>query len=180
MVMWSNFMRFVGDGITVGELPDAAGIPKSRTLSTLGGMERWRYVFVSATPTGPPPKSKRDGWGSARALRREWFVRPTPVGQKTQEIAPPLFGEIENALGAAVRSGRDRRAPPGRWHRDRAARRRAARVPPDRRQQERDARRDRPPRTRRGGRRSPDRHFSRRCSSRTRSTSSGRQSYRCR
>ena len=95
MVMWSNFMRFVGDGITVGELPGAAGIPKSRTLSTLGGMERWRYVFVSPKRTGPPPKSKRDGWGSARALRPKWFVRPTPVGQKTQEIAPPLFGEIE-------------------------------------------------------------------------------------
>ncbi|MET0937763.1 MAG: hypothetical protein ABWY51_00900 [Gaiellaceae bacterium] len=95
MVMWSNFMRFVGDGITVGELPDAAGIPKSRTLSTLGGMERWRYVFVSPRPTGPPPKSERDGWGSARALRREWFVRPTDIGRKTQEIAPPLFGELE-------------------------------------------------------------------------------------
>jgi hypothetical protein len=95
MVMWSNFMRFVGDGITVGELPAAAGIPKSRTLSTLGGMERWRYVFVSAKSTGPPPKSKRDGWGSGRALRREWFVRPTPAGRTTQEIAPPLFGEME-------------------------------------------------------------------------------------
>ncbi len=95
MVMWSNFLRFVGDGITVGELPEASGIPKSRTLSTLGGMERWRYVFVSAKPTGAAPKSKRDGWGSARALKPEWFVRPTPIGEKVQEIAPPLFGEIE-------------------------------------------------------------------------------------
>ena len=96
MVMWSNFMRFVGDGITVGELPAVAGIPKARTLSTLGGMERWRYVFVSPKATGAPPRSKRDGWGSARALRREWFVCPTPVGEQTQEIAPPLFDEIES------------------------------------------------------------------------------------
>jgi hypothetical protein len=95
MVMWSNFLRFVGDGITVGELPEATGIPKSRTLSTLGGMERWRYVFVTAKPTGAAPKSQRDGWGSARALKPEWFVRPTSVGEETQEIAPPLFGEIE-------------------------------------------------------------------------------------
>jgi hypothetical protein len=106
MVMWSNFMRFVGDGITVGDLPVAAGIPKSRTLSTLGGMERWRYVFVSPRATGKPPAAKRDGWGSARALRREWYVRPTPIGQKTQEIAPPLFGEIEqrweDRLGAGA------------------------------------------------------------------------------
>jgi hypothetical protein len=95
MVMWSNFLRFVEEGITVGELPEASCTPKSRTLSTLGGMERWRYVFVSAKPTGAVPKSKRDGWGSARALRSEWFVRPTTIGQKVQEIAPPLFGEIE-------------------------------------------------------------------------------------
>jgi hypothetical protein len=95
LVMWSNFMRLVGDGITVGELPEAAGIPKVRMLSTLGGMERWRYVFVSAKPTGAVPRSKREGWGSARALRREWFVRPTSAGRMTQEIAPPLFSEIE-------------------------------------------------------------------------------------
>ena len=81
MVMWSNFLRFVGDGITVGELPEATGIPKSRTLSTLGGLERWRYVFVTAKPTGAAPKSQRDGWGSARALKPEWFVRPTSVGR---------------------------------------------------------------------------------------------------
>ena len=96
MVMWSNFLRFVEDGITVDELPEAAGLPRSRVLSTLGGMERWRYVFVSPKPTGPPPRSRRDGWGSARSLRREWFVRPTAVGQKAQEIAPPLFSEIES------------------------------------------------------------------------------------
>lgn len=90
MTMWSNFLRFVGDGITVSDLVEAAGIPKSKTLSTVGGMERWRYVFL--TPGSEP---KRDGWGSKRGLRGEWIVRPTPVGQKTQEIAPPLFGEVE-------------------------------------------------------------------------------------
>ena len=96
MVMWSNFLRFVGDGITVEDLPEAVGLPRPRVLSTLGGMERWRYVFVSARPTGSAPRSKRDGWGSARALRREWFVRPTPVGRMTQETAPPVFGEVES------------------------------------------------------------------------------------
>jgi hypothetical protein len=95
MVMWSNFLRFVGEGITVGELPEASCTPKSRTLSTLGGLERWRYVFVSPKPSGAAPKSKRDGWGSARALRSEWYVRPTETGEKTQVLAPPLFGEVE-------------------------------------------------------------------------------------
>lgn len=90
MVMWSNFMRFVGDGITVGELPAAAGLPKARVLSTLGGMERWRYVFVESGP-----EAKRDGWGSARGLRADWVVRPTPAGLKAQEIWRPLFADIE-------------------------------------------------------------------------------------
>ena len=53
-------------------------------------------MFVTAKPTGAAPKSQRDGWGSARALKPEWFVRPTSVGERTQEIAAPLFGEIES------------------------------------------------------------------------------------
>jgi hypothetical protein len=89
-VMWSNFLRFVSDGITVGELPDAVGLPKARMLSTLGGMERWRYVTA-----GPEVAEKRDGWGSARGLRSEWVVRPTAVGLAAQEIWPPLFAEVE-------------------------------------------------------------------------------------
>jgi hypothetical protein len=90
VVMWSNFLRFVGDGIAVGELPVAAGLPKNRLLSTLGGMERWRYIAV-----GPARKTKRDGFGGARGLRDDWVVRATPAGEKAREIWPGLFGEIE-------------------------------------------------------------------------------------
>ena len=90
MVMWSNFLRFVGEGISVGRLPATAGLPKARVLSTLGGMERWRYVFV-----GTDPDARRDGWGSARGLRSEWVVRPTRAGRKAEEIWRPLFDEIE-------------------------------------------------------------------------------------
>jgi hypothetical protein len=90
LVMWSNFMRFVGDGVAVGELPDAAGIPKARTLSTLGGLERWRYVHV-----GADPETKRDGYGSARGLRPEWVVRLTPAGRAAEAIWRPLPDEIE-------------------------------------------------------------------------------------
>jgi hypothetical protein len=95
LVMWSNFLRFVGDGITVGELPTSAGLPKPRMLSTLGGMERWRYVFVAPEAADRPPKKKRDGWGSARALRSDWVVRPTPAGRRAAEIWPALFGDVE-------------------------------------------------------------------------------------
>ena len=83
-------MRFVGDGISVAELPDATGIPRARTLSTLGGMERWRYVTV-----GPDPETRRDGFGSARGLRPDWVVRPTPAGLAAAAIWRPLADEIE-------------------------------------------------------------------------------------
>ena len=94
VVMWSNFLRFIGDGITVGELPDAVRLPKARVLSNLGGMERWRYVFVAPSPADRPPTERRDGWGSARGLRTDWVVRPTPAGGVAQKIWPALFGEI--------------------------------------------------------------------------------------
>jgi DNA-binding MarR family transcriptional regulator len=94
-VMWSNFLRFVGDGITVGGLPVVSGLPKATMRSTLGGMERWRYVDVVEDPATSPPESKRGGWGSARGLRSDWVVRPTPAGLKAREIWQPLFDEIE-------------------------------------------------------------------------------------
>jgi DNA-binding MarR family transcriptional regulator len=93
LVMWSNFLRFVGDGVSVGELPAAAGLPKARVHSMLGGMERWRYVFVDAGHG--EPTSKRDGWGSGRGLRGDWVVRPTVAGNVARELWPPLLGEIE-------------------------------------------------------------------------------------
>ena len=95
VVMWSNFLRFIDDGIAVGELPNAARLPKGRMLSTLGGMERWRYVFVASARAHKPPKAKRDGWGSARGLRSDWVVRQTPAGRTAAEIWTELFGEIE-------------------------------------------------------------------------------------
>jgi DNA-binding MarR family transcriptional regulator len=95
LVMWSNFMRFVGDGITVGELPTVAGPSNARILSTLGGMERWRYVVVGPGPADQPPTAKRDGWGSARGLRNDWIVRLTPAGETAQKIWRPLFDDIE-------------------------------------------------------------------------------------
>jgi hypothetical protein len=95
IVMWSNFLRFVGDGIAVGELPDVAQLPQRRLLSTVGGMERWRYVYVAPRSAKRPPKAKRDGYGSARGLRSDWVVRPTPAGRQAREIWPPLFALID-------------------------------------------------------------------------------------
>jgi DNA-binding MarR family transcriptional regulator len=96
LVMGSNFLRFVGDGITVLELPETTQLPKGRVLSTLGGMERWGYVFVAPPPAERPSDEKRDGYGSARGLRSDWVVRPTPAGRAAQEIWPPLHVVVDD------------------------------------------------------------------------------------
>jgi hypothetical protein len=96
LVMWSNFLRFVGDdGISVGELPTVAGLPRNKMLSKLGGMERWGYVFVGLATDDRPPTTERDGWGSGRALRGDWIVRPTEAGLKALEIWPLVRDDVE-------------------------------------------------------------------------------------
>jgi DNA-binding MarR family transcriptional regulator len=89
LAMWSNHLRFVGDGITVGEWVAAIGLPKRNALSRLGGVERWRYVSVG------PATGKRDGYGSGRGTKDDWVVRFTPAGLRAAEIWPVLPAEIE-------------------------------------------------------------------------------------
>lgn len=95
LVMWSNLLRFVGDGIAAGEISDAAGLQRPRVFSALGGVERWRYVFITPTPKDRPPKEQRDGYGSARGLKADSFVRLTPAGERAAAIWPELFSEID-------------------------------------------------------------------------------------
>jgi hypothetical protein len=64
-------------------------------LSTLGGMERWGYVFVGGETDDRRPTTKRDGWGSGRALRGNWFVRPTEAGRQALEIWAHVRDDIE-------------------------------------------------------------------------------------
>jgi DNA-binding MarR family transcriptional regulator len=86
LVMWSNFMRFVGeDGAPVRELAAAAGIPKAIHPS-LAGMERWGYVTVLPDPADGRPKPPRG----------DWIVRPTAAGRSAQELWRPLTGAIEH------------------------------------------------------------------------------------
>jgi DNA-binding MarR family transcriptional regulator len=89
LTMWSNLLRFVGEGITVGELVAAVGLPRPNVLSRIGGVERWRYVSVG------PPTGKRDGYGSARGMKDDWVVELTPAGRRAAGIWPALPGEIE-------------------------------------------------------------------------------------
>jgi hypothetical protein len=89
LTMWSNLLRFVGDGTTVGELVAAVGLPKRSALSRLGGVERWRYVSVG------PATGKREGYGSGRGVKDDWIVRFTPAGLRAAEIWPALPAEIE-------------------------------------------------------------------------------------
>ena len=89
LTMWSNLLRFVGDGATVGELVAAIELPRQSTLSRLGGVERWRYVSVG------PATGKREGYGSARGVRDDWLVELTPAGRRAAAIWPMLPAEIE-------------------------------------------------------------------------------------
>jgi DNA-binding MarR family transcriptional regulator len=89
LTMWSNVLRFVGGGITVGEWVAALGLPKRSALSRLGGVERWRYVSVG------PATGKREGYGSGRATKDDWVVRFTPAGLRAAAIWPGLPAEIE-------------------------------------------------------------------------------------
>src|SRR5215510_5856289 len=90
LTMWANLLRFVGDGVTVREFVTAVGLPKRQALSRLGGIERWRYVSMTAGRSG-----KREGYGSARGTKDAWEIRYTPAGERTAAIWPALPGEIE-------------------------------------------------------------------------------------
>jgi hypothetical protein len=104
LAMWANLLRFVGDGVTVREFVAAVGLPKQQALSRLGGIERWRYVSMTAGSSG-----KREGYGSARGTKEGWEIRYTPAGERTAAIWPALPGEIESRwrerFGAAEMDG---------------------------------------------------------------------------
>ena len=90
LVMWSNFMQFVGeDGVPLRELESLARI------TNLKGLERWGYVVVEPDPadsrTAPP--------------RSDWVVRPTPAGRRAQAVWRPLADVIEKRWQA--RFGKD-------------------------------------------------------------------------
>jgi hypothetical protein len=89
LTMWSNLLRFVGDGITLRELISAVGLPKPTVLSRVGGVERWGYVSVG------PRTRESEGYGSARGVLDDWVVQCTPAGQRAGGIWPVLPGEIE-------------------------------------------------------------------------------------
>ena len=88
LTMWSNLLRFVGDGITVRELTTAVGLPKSSVLSRVGGVERWGYASVG------PSTGKREGYGSGRGTKDDWVVQLTPAGRRAAGIWPALPDEI--------------------------------------------------------------------------------------
>ena len=91
LVMWSNYMRFVGEkGMRVREMEYLA-----RTKTNLNGMERWGYIVVEPDPADSRPKPPR----SAR------LIRATHKGRKAQEVWQPLFNAIEQRW--QVRFGKD-------------------------------------------------------------------------
>jgi hypothetical protein len=82
MAMWGKFLRFVPDeGITVREFQQRAALTKKETktwLTRLG--EWWGYISVKKNAAEDP---------------FHWMIRPTPGGQKAQEVWRPLTAIIE-------------------------------------------------------------------------------------
>lgn len=91
LVVWTNLMRFVGEGVTVGELAAHALAPENQIKFELGCLERWRFIVLPPSTSG----ELRNGWGSGRGIRADWIVRLTSKGLTASKIWPPLFGEIE-------------------------------------------------------------------------------------
>ena len=84
MVMWSNCMRWIGDGgVRVDELTRLA-----RTETNLSGMTRWRYITIEPDRDS---RSKRPG--------KDWIIRATPKGRIAQQVWKPLFAVIEERFG---------------------------------------------------------------------------------
>jgi DNA-binding MarR family transcriptional regulator len=88
LTMWSNLLRFVGDGISVGQLVSRIGLPPPTSRSRIGGVERWGYVTVD---TAAPNAGSR----SSRHRRETSVVVPTPAGRRAAAIWPSLPAEVD-------------------------------------------------------------------------------------
>jgi hypothetical protein len=105
MVMWSNFMQFVGeDGITVRELQrklKCTGKDMENWLTRMGAW--WGYIVVESQPaaslpgSGPPAKRSR--------AAQDALVRPTTGGRRAVAVWRPLAATIENRWRARFGEG---------------------------------------------------------------------------
>jgi DNA-binding MarR family transcriptional regulator len=96
LVMWSNFMRYLGDdGIPVREFERLKGTTIESLDSSVAGMTRWGYVEIEPAAEGRSPKARlRDG-----------VIRPTPAGRRAadiwRELPRVIEGRWEQRLGAS-------------------------------------------------------------------------------
>jgi len=80
LVMWENFLRFVGpDGLRAGDVPDRAGI--APRIHPYLAMERWGYVVVEP--------------GGARNAKSDSIIRLTPIGTRAAEAWQPLHRLVD-------------------------------------------------------------------------------------
>ena len=103
-VMWANFMRFVGDGIAVAELPAAAGSPSADALDA-----RRDGALALRVRRTRPCRRRRDGFGSARGASPGLDRSPTHAGARPSDLASAGRRD-RGALGGAHRDRRGRRA----------------------------------------------------------------------
>ena len=111
VAMWSNLLRFVGDGITVGEFPAAVGAAEvARALhARRHGAVALRHARYGRRGSASGDV-KRDGYGSARGMKGSWIVRPTPAGRSSRGDLEDALRRHRCAVERALRSRRDRGA----------------------------------------------------------------------
>jgi DNA-binding MarR family transcriptional regulator len=87
LVMWSNFMRYVGpQGISLHALAARSRDPLAGQRAL--GLERWGYITIA------PPRDER----GARPAP-DWFVRATAAGRRAQAAWERLLPAIERRWG---------------------------------------------------------------------------------
>jgi hypothetical protein len=90
LVMWSNFLRFVGeDGVPVRELPALAGMSKDAIDSQLTRMGKWwGYVTVGPDPADRRSAAPRPRWGGPALAARRMVRGAQRAGARPRRRAP--------------------------------------------------------------------------------------------
>lgn len=114
--LWSGYLRFIGEsGTTVRKLVKDSGVSrKEDCYLMLGGMERWRFVLLSA-PEGARDLDRIDhrryglgvrlGFGSTRGIRGDLLVCLTPRGVTVLRACGSIVEGLETGWGRRLGEG---------------------------------------------------------------------------
>jgi hypothetical protein len=99
---WANSLRFIDEkGLTLGARQARAVAAREPVETNYGGFERWGYVILQPKGAGARDRQRPDaGFGSARGLGPDSFVRASRGGEFARSVWKPLMRSIEKAWAA--------------------------------------------------------------------------------